>query len=262
MNGHRPRKRFGQNFLHDRGVIDRILQAARPRPEDRFVEIGPGLGALTRPLLERVGRLDLVELDRDLVRHLRETLGADPRVTLHPADALTFDFAALAAPGQRLRVIGNLPYNISTPLIFHLLDQREAIEDMLFMLQKEVVDRLAAAPGGKTYGRLSVMVQAACRVEPLFRVPPGAFRPPPKVESRIVRLVPHPTPPFEVGDPALFARLVAAAFAQRRKTLRNTLKGLADEADLAACGIPPTARAETLPPERYGALTRHLSGKG
>ncbi len=256
---HRPRKRFGQNFLHDRGIIERILTAARLQPEDHVVEIGPGLGALTLPLRERVGRLELVELDRDLVAHWHQRLGDDPRLRIHAADALQFDFAALKDDSRPLRLIGNLPYNISTPLIFHLLTQRHAIGDMLFMLQKEVVDRLGAAPGSKTYGRLSVMVQSVCRVEPLFRVPPGAFRPPPKVESRIVRLTPHSQPPHPLGDEALFARIVAAAFSQRRKTLRNTLKGLIEEDEFTAYGIDPQARPETLPVAAYATLARILT---
>ncbi len=255
---HRPRKRFGQNFLHDRGIIERILAAARLTPEDHVVEIGPGLGALTLPLRQRVGRLELVELDRDLVAHWQQRLGDDPKVRIHAADALDFDFAALKAE-RPLRLIGNLPYNISTPLIFHLLSQRQAIADMLFMLQREVVDRLGAAPGSKAYGRLSVMVQSVCRVDPLFRVPPGAFRPAPKVESRLVRLTPYLQPPHPLGDEALFARLVAAAFGQRRKTLRNTLKGMVTEADLRACGIDPSARAEKLTIADYAALSRRLS---
>lgn len=248
---HRPRKRFGQNFLHDSRVVDRIVRAIDPHPGDRLVEIGPGLGALTAPLLACVAPIDAVELDRDLIARLTDRFG--DRLRLHSADALRFDFCALAAEG-RLRVVGNLPYNISTPLIFHLLDQAACVQDMHFMLQKEVVDRLAAAPGGGDYGRLSVMVQQRCRVERLFTVPPGAFHPPPKVDSAVVRLVPYETPPVTVADPALFAHIVARAFSQRRKTLRNTLRGELDADTIAACGIDPGRRAETLSVAEYGCL--------
>ncbi len=256
---HRPRKRFGQNFLRDPSVIARILEAAAPGPDDHFVEIGPGQGALTRPLLERVGRLDLIEIDRDLVARLRQELGDHPRLHIHQADALRFDYGALATPHRPLRLIGNLPYNISTPLLFHLLQHRRVIADMLFMLQKEVVDRLAAAPGGKTYGRLSVTVQYHCRVEPLFRVPPGAFRPVPKVDSRIVRLRPHPHPPYPEADPEALARLAAAAFSQRRKTLRNALKGLLPATAIKAAGLDPEARPETLSVADYARLAQRLA---
>jgi 16S rRNA (adenine1518-N6/adenine1519-N6)-dimethyltransferase len=253
MPEHRARKRFGQHFLHDRGVVRRILDAFHPQPGDTVVEIGPGLGALTAPLLERIPHLHVVELDRDLVTRLRSEYPPE-RLTVHPADALAFDFGSLVPAAGRLRVIGNLPYNISTPLIFHLLDCLPAIHDMLFMLQKEVVLRLAAAPGGKDYGRLSVMVQWRCRVERLFDVGPGAFTPPPKVDSSIVRLTPHATPPVTVADPRVFAQLVQAAFAQRRKTLRNNLKGLLPTEAIAALGIAPERRAETLSLEEFAAL--------
>ncbi|WP_303904917.1 16S rRNA (adenine(1518)-N(6)/adenine(1519)-N(6))-dimethyltransferase RsmA [Thiohalomonas denitrificans] len=248
---HRPRKRFGQNFLRDPGVIDRIVHAVDPRPGQQLVEIGPGLGALTGPLLQAAGEMHAVELDRDLVPKLAERFG--DRLHLHSADALKFDFGQLAGEG-RLRVVGNLPYNISTPLIFHLLAQAEYVQDMHFMLQKEVVDRLAASPGGRDYGRLSVMVQQRCRVEHLFNVSPGAFHPPPKVHSAIVRLLPYETPPVPVAEPALFSRIVAKAFSQRRKTLRNTLKGELDAETIEACGIDPTRRAETLSVEEFGRL--------
>ncbi len=248
---HRPRKRFGQNFLHDPGVIDRIVRAIDPWPGQRLVEIGPGLGAITGPLLEAVEQMDAVELDRDLVPKLANRFGE--HLHLHNADALKFDFSQLAN-GERLRVVGNLPYNISTPLIFRLLEQSDSVQDMHFMLQKEVVDRLSAAPGGGDYGRLSVMVQQRCRVEHLFNVPPGAFHPPPKVDSAIVRLVPYPEPPVPVAEPAVFARIVAKAFSQRRKTLRNTLKGELDAETIEACGIDPIRRAETLSVEEFGRL--------
>lgn len=252
---HRPRKRFGQHFLHDPGVVDRILRAIAPEPGQRFVEIGPGQGILTRPLLAVAGRLDVVELDRDLAAALSgENL---PGLTVHGADALRFDYRDLAPPGA-LRVVGNLPYNISTPLLFHLLGQAEAVRDMHFMLQREVVTRMAASPGGGDYGRLSVMVQYRCRVERLFTVPPGAFRPPPRVNSAVVRLVPYREPPVDVGDETVFRRVVAAAFSQRRKTLRNALRDLASEADLEAAGVDPGERAERLPLEIFAALSRRI----
>jgi 16S rRNA (adenine1518-N6/adenine1519-N6)-dimethyltransferase len=242
---HQPRKRFGQHFLHDPGVIRRIVAAIGPQPGDRLVEIGPGEGAITFELLRAVGRLDAVELDRDLVEPLRERSRGIGELVVHGADALRFDFCALATGGAKVRLVGNLPYNISTPLLFHLLDQSRCIRDMHFMLQKEVVERMAAGPGGKDYGRLSVMLQARCTVIPLFAIGPGAFRPPPKVDSAIVRLVPLAQPP-DIADQAVFARLVAAAFAQRRKTLRNGLKGLLSAEAIAGLGIDPGARAEQL----------------
>lgn len=254
MTAFRARKRFGQNFLHDPGVIGRIIAAIAPAPGDHLVEIGPGHGALTQPLLASGGRLDVVELDRDLIAGLRQM--GHGRLIVHQGDALAFDFSTLVEPGERLRLVGNLPYNISTPLLFHLLEQPEVIADMHFMLQLEVVQRMAAGPGGGDYGRLSVMVQYRCRVEPLFRVGAGAFRPAPKVESAVVRLVPHRTPPVDVGDERLFARVVALAFSQRRKTLRNTLRGLLDESAIRAAGVDPGARPETLGLERFAALSR------
>jgi 16S rRNA (adenine1518-N6/adenine1519-N6)-dimethyltransferase len=259
MNDHRPRKRFGQHFLHDRGVVARIVAALAPRPEDHIVEIGPGTGALTRELLARITHLDAVELDRDLIARLESDFPRE-RLTLHQGDALKFDFCGLAPAGSRIRVVGNLPYNISTPLLFHLLDQAHCVRDMLFMLQKEVVERLRAAPGGKDYGRLSVMIQYRCAVEKLFDVAPGAFTPPPRVDSAVVRLVPHATPPVTVDDPARFALLVRAAFASRRKTLRNNMKGLLSAEQMLAVGIDPTRRAETLTLEEFATLARHLSG--
>jgi len=256
---HRARKRFGQHFLHDRQVVQRILDAFNPQPGEIVVEIGPGLGALTRPLLERIAHLHVVEFDRDLVARLRDAFPPE-RLTIHEADALKFDFYRLVPAGGRLRVIGNLPYNISTPLLFHLLDQQAVIQDMLFMLQKEVVERMAARPGGKDYGRLSVMLQSRLRVEKLFDVRPGAFTPPPRVDSSIVRLVPPPVPPVAIASPPDFARCVQAAFAHRRKTLRNNLKGLIASERIAACGIDPDRRAETLSLEEFAALANTLSG--
>jgi 16S rRNA (adenine1518-N6/adenine1519-N6)-dimethyltransferase len=250
---HQPRKRFGQHFLHDPGVIRRIVAAIAPHPGDHLVEIGPGEGAITGELLRAAGRLDAVELDRDLVEPLRARCAGLGALTVHSADALRFDFCALAPAGARLRVVGNLPYNISTPLLFHLLDQAACIRDMHFMLQKEVVERMAAGPGGKDYGRLSVMLQARCEVTPLFTIGPGAFRPPPKVDSAVVRLVPRAAP-LAIDDEATFARVVAAAFAQRRKTLRNGLKGLLTAETIAALGIDPGTRAEQLPLQEFVRL--------
>ena len=253
---HKARKRFGQNFLHDRHVIDRIVRAIHPKAGERLVEIGPGLGALTQPLLQAAGKLDVVELDRDLIPKLEQLCAGQGELVIHSADALKFDFCALAA-GGKLRLAGNLPYNISTPLIFHLLDQAQCIDDMHFMLQKEVVERLAAKPDTSDYGRLSVMVQYRCKVEKLFLVPPGAFTPAPKVDSAIVRLEPHAVPPVDV-DAAALEKLVAQAFSQRRKTLRNTLKGLLDAETIEAAGIDPQRRAETLSLEEFAALARRL----
>jgi 16S rRNA (adenine1518-N6/adenine1519-N6)-dimethyltransferase len=254
MTEHRARKRFGQNFLHDRGIIERIIGAIHPEGNQHIVEIGPGLGALTEQLIDRAGRLDVVELDRDLVPRLQQRFGDRPHFHIHSADALRFDFAALAEEGAKLRVVGNLPYNISTPLLFHLLDQHRAIRDMYFMLQLEVVNRLAAQPGDDDYGRLSVMVQYRCQVDKLFTVPPGAFTPPPKVYSAIVRLVPHATLPCPARDEQMLGRLVAQAFSQRRKTLRNTLKGLLDAAAIEALGIDGSRRPETLTLAEFVAL--------
>jgi 16S rRNA (adenine1518-N6/adenine1519-N6)-dimethyltransferase len=253
--GIRPRKRFGQHFLHDPNVIARIVRAIDARPGQRLVEIGPGLGAITLPLLAQAGRLEVVELDRDVIPVLEERGRGVGELVVHSADALAFDFAALRGAGPRLRLVGNLPYNVSTPLLFHLLDAVDAVEDMHFMLQKEVVDRMAARPDTGDYGRLTVMLAARCRVEKLFEVGPGAFRPPPRVDSAIVRVVPHAAAPFALPDPARFARVVAAAFAQRRKTLRNALRGVVDEAGFAQAGVEPGRRAETLAPAEFAALS-------
>ncbi len=258
---HRARKRFGQNFLHSESVIRRIVGSIAPARADRIVEIGPGMGALTGPMLERVDRLDVVELDRDLVAELPERLGRPGNLVVHQADALSFDFRELAGDGcrdnpddnrhdnrhdHRLRIIGNLPYNISTPLLFHLLDQSDVVSDMHFMLQKEVVDRLAASPGSKAWGRLGVMTQARADVDMLFRVPPGAFTPVPKVESAIVRIVPRVLTEHQRAMLPFLEKVVRAAFGQRRKTLKNTLKGVLDEQELRNLDIDPVRRAETL----------------
>lgn len=254
---HRARKRFGQHFLHDRQVVDRLIRAINPKPGDLMVEIGPGQGALTLPLLRRLGQLEAIELDRDLAAYLVEMCALEGALRLHNVDALTFDFHALARDDRWLRVVGNLPYNISTPLLFHLLAHIQILEDMHFMLQREVVVRLAAKPGSKDYGRLSVMVQFYCRVEPLFTVKPGAFLPPPKVDSMVARLQPHrPSLAPEIPHAAL-NRVVSQAFSQRRKTLANALKGLLDTADLVTLGIDPRQRPETVELEQYLALARH-----
>ena len=243
---HRARKRFGQNFLHDQSVIERILSHVDPQPGQHLVEIGPGQGALTRGLLQRVGDIDAIELDRDLLaplKHMCEPLGT---LRLHNADALKFDFRALRSDDRRLRLVGNLPYNISTPLLFHLIEQADVIEDMHFMLQKEVVDRMAATPGSKTYGRLSVMLQVSCEVSSLFDIGPESFDPPPKVDSSVVRLRPLAEPLVAAEQMSGFSALVSKAFAQRRKTLRNNLRGLLEPEQITALGIDPGARTESL----------------
>jgi len=248
---HRPRKRFGQNFLVDLAVIQQILDCIQPQPGQRIVEIGPGQGAITRGLLRGAGELDAVELDRDLIQPLRQSCAGFGELRIHNADALVFNFCSLTSEGEKLRLVGNLPYNISTPILFHLLDQAEGIQDMHFMLQKEVVDRMAAGPGSKTYGRLSVMLQARCQVTPLFDITPDAFKPAPKVNSSFVCLVPFQTPHFDIEDEAMFGRVVAQAFSQRRKTLRNNLKGYLDALGLEGIGIDPGLRAESLGVEDF-----------
>lgn len=254
LDGHRPRKALGQHFLHDPGVLARIVAAIAPRADDRMVEIGPGLGALTRPLLARLGHLHIMELDRDLAARWRAEAAAGLPITLHEADALEFDFGQL---GLNLRVVGNLPYNISSPLLFHLAGHAAHIRDMHFMLQKEVVDRIAAAPATPAYGRLSVMLQARFSVQKLFNVPPGAFTPPPRVDSAVVRLIPLPAAAIPYRDAQRFAEIVARAFGQRRKTLRNTLKGCVDEAVFADLGIDPKRRGESLSVAEFAALANH-----
>ena len=250
----RARKRFGQHFLHDPGVLRRIVDAVDPRPGERIVEIGPGQGALTLPLLERCGRVEAIEIDRDLAPRLAARAEGKGELVLRVGDVLETDFRALHGGGPKLRICGNLPYNISTPLLFRLLEARDVIADMHFMLQKEVVDRMAASPGGKDYGRLTVMLAAACRVEPLFRVGRGAFQPPPAVDSAVVRLLPHAADPFPLPDPDRYARVVASAFSMRRKTLRNSLRGIVDAAGFQAAGIDAGRRPETLSPGEFARL--------
>jgi 16S rRNA (adenine1518-N6/adenine1519-N6)-dimethyltransferase len=264
----RARKRFGQHFLHDPGVLDKIVSAVSPQPGDHIVEIGPGRGALTRALLEswpevvngkdgHAPTLDLIEIDRDLAPLLRDEFAANPRITVHETDALDFDFAQLAAQrGGRLRVIGNLPYNISTPLLFHLLDSASCIDDMHVMLQREVVERIAAKPDTGDYGRLTVMLSPWVIADALFDVGPGAFQPPPKVWSAVVRLTVRREPAFEVSPH--FAKVVAESFSHRRKTIRNCLRGLVTPEQIVACDVDPGARPETLAPESFNRLARTL----
>ena len=257
---HVARKRFGQHFLHDPYVIERILRALRAAPDDLLVEIGPGLGALTQPLLQQVKQLHVVEIDRDVIPHLRSVCGADASLEIHLADALEFNFGELVVDARPLRLIGNLPYNISTPLLFHLLGFAPRVRDMHFMLQKEVVDRLTAAPGGKDYGRLTATVAARASADALFDVGPGAFRPPPKVTSSVVRITPRPAP-FAIGDLAVYDRVVTAAFSQRRKTLTNSLRGLLTAGTISDCGIDPSARAEVLSPADFALLANRWTAQ-
>lgn len=256
-DAHIPRKRFGQHFLHDAGIIRRIVQAVAAKPGQHIVEIGPGEGAITLPLLREAHALTVIELDRDLIPRIAAMTAGIGAVDIINADVLTVDFTALAA-GRTLRVVGNLPYNISSPILFHCIDHLDAISDMYFMLQKEVVDRMAAAPGSKVYGRLSVMLQLACKVEPLLAVPPEAFRPPPKVDSAVVRLVPRVAAERPLAEHATIVRLVRAAFGQRRKTLSNSLAGVATVAQIEAAGIDPRTRAEQLSPQAYVDLARSV----
>jgi len=256
QRGHRPRKRFGQHFLHDLHVIQQIIMVINPQANDVMVEIGPGLGAITRYLLPEVQTLHVVELDRDVLGPLRDTCAGLGDLHCHQGDALAFDFRTLH-PGP-LRLVGNLPYNISTPLIFHLLDYADIIQDMHFMLQKEVVVRMAAQPGNKDYGRLSVMVQYYCQVDNLFEVGPEAFRPPPQVDSAVVRLLPHRQLPHFAEDVAILQQVVKGAFGQRRKTLSNSLKGLISPEDLTDLGIDPKARAEQLSVAEYVRIANSL----
>ncbi len=282
-SAHLPRKRFGQHFLTDAGVIDAIVRAINPQPDDLMAEIGPGLGALTGPVLRHVKQLHAIEIDRDVIARLRKTFAAD-QLVIHEGDALAFDFATLTAgslsktvggsgsygidaatpaatsPGApTLRVIGNLPYNISTPLLFHLAGFSPWIIDGHFMLQKEVVERMVATPGHKAFGRLSVMLQYRFTMESVLDVPPEAFDPPPKVESAVVRMIPIAVAARGARDEALLGEIVTQAFGQRRKTLRNTLKGRVSDAQFAAVAIDPAARAEEIGVERYVALANLLA---
>jgi 16S rRNA (adenine1518-N6/adenine1519-N6)-dimethyltransferase len=252
---HRTRKRFGQHFLVDPSTVSQIVSAVAPQDGDTLVEIGPGQGAITIPLSRYPCKFHTIEFDRDLVPQLRRRFADQPHVVIHEADALKFDYASL---GQRLRIVGNLPYNISTPLIFRLIEFREHIFDLHFMLQKEVVDRMAASPGNKKYGRLTVMLGSFMEVVPLFDVPPGAFQPPPKVTSSVVRMRPRPDDDVLINDPVVLSKLVAQAFSQRRKTLRNALGGHVTESHMEAVGIDPGSRAEQVPIETWVRLANLL----
>lgn len=260
-SGHQPRKRFGQNFLKDLAIVQQIISAIAPTSRDHVVEIGPGMGVLTQALMPEVGFLDAIELDRDLVAKLQSSTLLLGNFAIHSADALNYDFCSLSRNGEPLRLVGNLPYNISTPLMFHLFKQVNCIADMHFMLQKEVVDRMVAAPGSRAYGKLSVMVQYHCQVEKLFDVAPEAFSPKPKVDSSIVRLVPHKTPVVIINNYEDFENIVTTSFAQRRKTLHNNLKSLLNDEQIKSVNIDPSRRAETLSLAEFAALSNLLSDK-
>ncbi|MDP9087290.1 MAG: 16S rRNA (adenine(1518)-N(6)/adenine(1519)-N(6))-dimethyltransferase RsmA [Pseudomonadota bacterium] len=253
------RRRFGQHFLHDPGVIRRIIEGISPAIGERIVEIGPGRGALTWELLRRAQALDVIEIDRDLARSLQSDARATRELHIHVENALDTDFERLRAGGAALRIVGNLPYNISTPLLFRLLAQHSAIADMHFMLQKEVVDRMTAQPANKTYGRLTVMLAAVAEVQKLFDVGPGAFQPRPKVWSAVVRLRPTPKPRFEIGDAGVLRTLVTAAFSHRRKILSNGLKGMLTPDEIESCGIDSQLRPEALTPAQFGLLAAQRS---
>ncbi len=256
---HRPRKRFGQNFLHDRQVIDRIIDAIDPQPQDHILEVGPGQGALTGRLVASGARLDCVELDRDLAGYLQDYYRNSDNFTLHQQDILKFDIATIATGDHSLRVVGNLPYNISTPVLFHLLSRHELIRDMVFMLQLEVVQRMGAGVGSKNYGRLSLMLQYFCEVEHLFNVPSAAFTPRPRVSSAIVRLRPHATPPVQAKDEETLALVIRTAFNQRRKTLKNSLKAIISEDVLATLALDNSLRPENLSLADYVLISNALS---
>ncbi|WP_213600627.1 16S rRNA (adenine(1518)-N(6)/adenine(1519)-N(6))-dimethyltransferase RsmA [Pseudoxanthomonas japonensis] len=240
-----PKKSLGQHFLTDRSYIDKIVMAVNAQPGDRLVEIGPGQGAITFPLLRKHGELTAIEFDRDLITPLMEASEGVGRLTIVHKNVLDVDFGKLAGDGK-IRLVGNLPYNLSSPILFHAIEHAASIHDMVFMLQKEVVDRMAAEPGSKVYGRLSVMLQAYCRVDSLFVVPPGAFRPPPKVDSAVARLVPRDASAIGIADHRRFEEVVRAAFGQRRKTLRNALGGTCSSEQIEAAGLRPDARAEQI----------------
>ncbi|MDQ7089644.1 MAG: 16S rRNA (adenine(1518)-N(6)/adenine(1519)-N(6))-dimethyltransferase RsmA [Methylococcales bacterium] len=256
---HQARKRFGQNFLEDHGIIYQIIASIQAQKGQHWVEIGPGQGALTHPLLETGVTLDVVELDRDLVTLLTQKFEPHPQLTIHSADALKFDFQALVNSDEKLRIIGNLPYNISTPLLFHLLSNAHSIADMHFMLQKEVVERICAVPGSKKYGRLTVMMNYYCASEHLFDVPPESFKPIPKVNSAIVRLIPHSTAPVTLNERKTLNTIVTAAFSQRRKTIRNSLKKHLNEDQIKQLGIDPKVRAEEVGLEDFAKLANFFN---
>jgi len=255
MKGHVARKRFGQNFLVDHGVIAAIVSAINPKRDDVVVEIGPGLGAITEPLMQRVDHLHVVEIDRDLIARLKKQHPPE-RMTIHEGDALAFDFASI---GKNLRLVGNLPYNISTPLLFHLADYVDVLHDMHFMLQKEVVERMVAEPGNADFGRMSVMLQYRFYLEWLIDVPPESFDPPPKVQSAVVRLIPKPASELTAKSLEKLSQVVLTAFSQRRKMLRNTMKGMLSDAGFAELGIAPTLRPEDVSVEDYVRIANYLS---
>lgn len=257
---HKAKKKFGQNFLVDQNIIADIIAAIRPEPGDHMVEIGPGLGALTRPLLKRLNCLHVVEIDRDIIARLENDYPQpNAKLVIHAGDALEFDLAMLDAP---LRVVGNLPYNISSPLLFHFSDYAGRITDMHFMLQNEVVERMVAEPSTAAYGRLSVMLQYRFYMEKLLDVPPESFKPAPKVDSAIVRMIPLPATAILVQNEKLFAQIVSAAFGQRRKTLRNTLKSYLNESEFEQLGINPQLRAENLSVEEFARIAGYVDGRG
>lgn len=257
---HRARKRFGQNFLHDRAVIERIIDAIAPQREQHIVEVGPGQAALTSYLVASGARVDAIELDRDLADWLQQRFAADTNFQLHRGNVLKFDLETLASDPRQLRIVGNLPYNISTPCLFHLLTYEPLIDDMTFMLQREVVERLAAVSGDDAYGRLSIMVQYHCQVDHLFDVHPGAFTPAPKVTSAIVRLRPHRQKQFTANDPVLFQRMVRDAFSQRRKTLKNALKGLISDIRPEDLPVDLSCRPENLSMRDFVELSNAVDG--
>ena len=260
--GHRPRKRFGQHFLHDQFIIEKIIKAIDPAHEDAMLEIGPGLGVLTRPLLSKLDQLHVVGLDRDLIEKLNALFQGENKLVIHSSDALVFDYCQVMARDRKLRIVGNLPYNISTPLIFHLLNQISCIEDMIFMLQKEVVDRITAKPGNKDYGRLSVMIQMQCETKKLFDVPANAFSPPPKVISSVIYMKPYKKIPWNINNMDDFAKIVRFSFTQRRKTIRNSLKSLSDDLSwLDKTEIDLSKRPETLSVETFSRLANAFTDK-
>ena len=257
---HRAKKRFGQNFLVDSSIIDKIIHSINPQAEDHIIEIGPGLGALTQPLLKTLIRLDAIELDRDVIPQLK-TLEGSEKLHIHNIDVLAFDFTEFKQSNfehGKLRIIGNLPYNISTAVLFHLVSHRNCIHDLHFMLQKEVVERIAASAGSNDYGRLSVMMQLYFRINPLFTVAPQCFRPVPRVESAIIRMVPRTSPAISHHEHDAFAALVRQAFSQRRKTLKNTLRDLCDTGQIDAAGIDPGKRPQELSVDDYIKLFRQI----
>ncbi len=253
MSSTHPRKRFGQHFLHDQNILDKIIAAIHPQPGQHFVEIGPGRGAMTRPLIECIDALHVIEIDRDLAAALPSVI-TSPKLTVHEADALKFDFSKLQPGNGPLRLAGNLPYNLSTPLLFHILSYNELFTDIHVMLQKEVAQRIAAEPGNRTYGRLSVSIAARCEIRSLFHIKPGSFTPPPRVESSFICLRPTAAKRARINNPETFDQIVKHAFGQRRKRLSNALKSLLSAAEIESAGINPGARAEQLTVEEFIAL--------